>query len=60
MAAIVIVMLFLITIAGTVLMHHVLEMPPFLGMMTGLGVLESYGYFLRRKELDDLDGNLRA
>jgi Na+/H+ antiporter NhaD/arsenite permease-like protein len=47
----VIVMLFLVTIAGTVLMHHVLEMPPFLGMMTGLGILNSYGYFLRRKEL---------
>ncbi|MEO8047961.1 MAG: sodium:proton antiporter NhaD [Nitrospirota bacterium] len=47
----VIVMLFLLTIAGTVLMHHVLEMPPFLGMMTGLGVLKSYGYFLRRKEV---------
>ena len=48
----VIVLLFLITIAGTVLMHHFLEMPPFLGMMTGLGVLKSYGYFLRRKELE--------
>jgi Na+/H+ antiporter NhaD/arsenite permease-like protein len=46
-----VVMLFLVTIAGTVLMHHVLEMPPFLGMMTGLGALKSYGYFLRRKEL---------
>ena len=46
-----IVMLFLVTIAGTVLLHHVLQMPPFLGMMTGLGVLKSYGYFLRRKEL---------
>jgi Na+/H+ antiporter NhaD/arsenite permease-like protein len=49
----VIVVLFLITIAGTVLLHHFLEMPPFLGMMTGLGVLNSYGYFLRRKELDE-------
>lgn len=48
-----IVVLFLITIAGTVLMHHVLEMPPFLGMMTGLGFLKSYGYFIRRGELDD-------
>jgi len=48
----VIVLLFLITIAGTVLMHHVLAMPPFLGMMTGLGVLKSYGYLIRRKELD--------
>jgi len=33
-------------------MHHYLEMPPFLGMMTGLGVLKSYGYFLRHKELE--------
>lgn len=49
----VIVILFLITIAGTVLLHHFLEMPPFLGMMTGLGVLKSYGYFLRRKELNE-------
>jgi Na+/H+ antiporter NhaD/arsenite permease-like protein len=47
-----IVMLFLLTIAGTVLMHHFLEVPPFLGMMTGLGILKSYGYFLRRKELE--------
>jgi Na+/H+ antiporter NhaD/arsenite permease-like protein len=49
----VIVILFLITIAGTVLMHHYLEMPPFLGMMTGLGVLKAYGYLLRRKELEE-------
>ncbi|HYM89557.1 MAG TPA: sodium:proton antiporter NhaD [Nitrospiraceae bacterium] len=47
-----IVILFLITIAGTVLMHHFLELPPFLGMMTGLGVLKVYGYFIRRKELN--------
>jgi Na+/H+ antiporter NhaD/arsenite permease-like protein len=49
----VVVMLFLITIAGTVLLQHFLEMPPVLGMMTGLGILKSYGYFLRRKELDE-------
>lgn len=48
-----IVLLFLFTIAGTVMMHHFLEMPPFLGMMTGLGVLKAYGYFLRRKELGE-------
>lgn len=48
-----IVALFLITIAGTVLLHHFLALPPFLGMMTGLGVLKSYGYFLRRRELDE-------
>src|SRR5688572_3296869 len=48
-----IVILFLITIAGTVLLHHFLALPPFLGMMTGLGVLKSYGYFLRRRELNE-------
>lgn len=46
----VVVGLFLLTIAGTVLLHHTLELPPFLGMMLGLGVLKAYGYFLRRKE----------
>ncbi|MDZ4853792.1 MAG: sodium:proton antiporter NhaD [Nitrospirota bacterium] len=60
----VVVLLFLVTIAGTVLLHHGLAMPPFLGMMTGLGVLKSYGYVLRRKELDEwkevpaLDGTI--
>jgi len=49
----VVVLLFLITIAGTVLLHHVLEVPPFLGMMTGLGILKSYGYFIRLKELNE-------
>ena len=48
-----IVVLFLITITKTVLMHHFLAIPPFLGMMTGLGVLTSYGYLLRRKELEE-------
>ncbi|GAA0526353.1 Na+/H+ antiporter NhaD/arsenite permease-like protein [Rhizomicrobium palustre] len=38
--------LFLCTIAATVTLDHVLHLPPFLGMMTGLGVLNLYGYFL--------------
>lgn len=48
-----VVVMFLATIAGTVLLHHFLELPPFLGMMTGLGILKSYGYALRRKELTE-------
>jgi Na+/H+ antiporter NhaD/arsenite permease-like protein len=48
-----VVVMFLVTIAGTVLLHHFLQLPPFLGMMTGLGILKSYGYFLRRKELNE-------
>ena len=38
--------LFLATIALTVVLDHVLHLPPFLGMMTGLGLLNLYGYFL--------------
>lgn len=49
----IIILLFFLTIASTVMMHHFLEMPPFLGMMTGLGILKSYGHFIRRKELDE-------
>lgn len=47
----VIVLLFLLTIAGTVFLHQALHMPPFLGMMTGLGILKCYGYVIRRHEL---------
>ncbi len=38
--------LFLATIALTVILDHTLHLPPFLGMMTGLGILNLYGYFL--------------
>ncbi|MGB4100867.1 MAG: sodium:proton antiporter NhaD [Alphaproteobacteria bacterium] len=51
---IVIVFLFLATIATTVLLHHTLELPPFMGMMLGLGFLKLYGYFLFRKEARSL------
>ena len=47
----VVVGLFLITIAMTVALDHYLDLPPFLGMMTGLGLLKLYGYFIRRDEL---------
>lgn len=40
--------LFLATIALAVLCHGVLGLPPVLGMMTGLGVLKFYAYFLSR------------
>lgn len=47
----VVIALFLLTIALTVALHHFLHLPPFLGMMTGLGLLKVYGYFIRRDEL---------
>jgi len=47
----VVIALFILTIAMTVLLHQFLHLPPFLGMMTGLGLLKVYGYFIRRDEL---------
>lgn len=49
-----IVALFLATIAATVALDHTLHLPPFLGMMTGLGALNLYSYFLHRAEARDL------
>lgn len=46
--AIRIVLLFLLTIATAVLCHSLLHLPPVLGMMTGLGYLQFFGYFLRQ------------
>ncbi|GLS89137.1 sodium:proton antiporter NhaD [Psychromonas marina] len=40
--------LFLVTISLAVMSHSFLHMPPVLGMMTGLGLLQFFGYFLRR------------
>jgi len=46
---IVIIFLFLMTICMAVLFHIVLHLPSMVGMMTGLGVLKVYGYFLKRQ-----------
>jgi Na+/H+ antiporter NhaD/arsenite permease-like protein len=53
----VIALLFLGTIAVTVYLDHSLHLPPFLGMMLGLGVLNFYGYFLHRHEARNQAGN---
>lgn len=42
-----IVALFLLTIATAVSFHTILHLPPVLGMMTGLGYLQFFGFFLR-------------
>jgi len=46
----VIVGLFGLTITLAVTGHSYLHLPPFLGMMTGLGILKFYGYYLTRLE----------
>lgn len=43
--------MFLLTISMTVLLHQTLHIPPFLGMMTGLGALKIYGNLLRRRDI---------
>jgi Na+/H+ antiporter NhaD/arsenite permease-like protein len=47
--AMVVVGLFLVTIVMAVCFHQFLHLPPVLGMMTGLGVLKLYGYYLQRR-----------
>jgi Na+/H+ antiporter NhaD/arsenite permease-like protein len=46
----VIVALFILTIVMAVSAHNFLHMPPVLGMMTGLGFLKFYGYYLKRRD----------
>jgi len=43
-----IVFLFGCTIVTAVSFHNFLHLPPFLGMMTGLGYLKIYGYYLKK------------
>jgi NhaD family Na+/H+ antiporter len=45
--AFVIIGLFGCTIVTAVSFHNFLHLPPFLGMMTGLGFLKFYGYYLK-------------
>lgn len=47
----VVIALFVFTIALTVSLYHFLFLPPFLGMMSGLGALMLYGHLIRRREL---------
>jgi len=42
-----VIFLFLATIAMAVSFHSVLHLPSMIGMMTGLGVLKFYGYYLK-------------
>lgn len=43
--------LFVLTIILTVTLHQTLHIPPFLGMVTGLGILKIFGNFVRRYEI---------
>ena len=45
-----VVALFLVTISMAVSFHNFLHLPPVLGMMTGLGLLKLYGYYLQGRD----------
>ncbi|MGB1109717.1 MAG: sodium:proton antiporter NhaD [Gammaproteobacteria bacterium] len=45
--AIAVVVLFLATIATAVVFHNFLHLPPVIGMLTGLGYLQLYAYYLK-------------
>ncbi|MCC6241413.1 MAG: sodium:proton antiporter NhaD [Gemmatimonadaceae bacterium] len=51
--AFVVVGLFLVTIVMAVAFHNFLHLPPVLGMMTGLGFLKLFGYYLQRTAIRD-------
>jgi Na+/H+ antiporter NhaD/arsenite permease-like protein len=42
--------LFILTISMAVSMHNFLHLPPVVGMMTGLGFLKIFGYYLQRRD----------
>ena len=49
-----IMFLFLLTITTAVSFHNFLHLPPVIGMLTGLGYLKFFGYFLRMTHHRDL------
>ncbi len=51
----VVIALFLCTITMAVLFHSLLHLPSMLGMMTGLGVLKLYGYWLKQNKSEEVD-----
>ena len=52
-----IIFLFLITIVLAVTFHKFLYLPPVIGMLTGLGLLKFFGYFLRMTDLREIKNN---
>ncbi|SEA86700.1 sodium/proton antiporter, NhaD family (TC 2.A.62) [Thiothrix caldifontis] len=49
--------LFIATIATAVMFHNSLHLPPVLGMMTGLGVLQVFGWYLKMSDHDPSNDN---
>ncbi|MGB7597042.1 MAG: sodium:proton antiporter NhaD [Gallionella sp.] len=54
--ALTIVVLFMFTIALAVGFHSVLQLPPVIGMLTGLSLLKFYAYFLKTADKRTMNG----
>ena len=52
-----IIALFLLTIVTAVSFHNFLGLPPVVGMLTGLGYLQFFGYYLKRTHYKHLKAN---
>ncbi len=48
-----IVFLFLLTISTAVMFHNYLQIPPVIGMLTGLAYLQFFGYYLKKTRTRD-------
>ena len=49
-----IIVLFLLTISTAVSFHNFLHLPPVIGMLTGLGYLQFFGFYLRKTHQKDM------
>ncbi|NKB34791.1 MAG: sodium:proton antiporter [Pseudomonadales bacterium] len=56
----IIVGLFIFTIAMAVSFHNFLHLPPVVGMMTGLGVLKLFGYYLQMRDANQMTVDMKA
>lgn len=52
--------LFLLTIATAVIGHNSFHLPPTFGMMTGLAYLQFFGYYLRMKKRENPQGDVQS
>ncbi|WP_440683352.1 sodium:proton antiporter NhaD [Cysteiniphilum halobium] len=53
--AVIVIVMFLLTVITAVLLQNLLDLPPALGMMTGLGYLMFLGFFLKKKAREHFD-----
>ncbi len=53
----VLIILFILTIITAICFHHYLHLPPMLGMMTGLGYLNFFSYYVNKVETKALNSH---